>query len=265
MDKRSKIVVASLGIIAANLATLMTATFAWFSNNKMVKATGMAVCAKTDEHIQILEKKAYTWDYDTDTPIETDDLNLEPYDCFITSRNQYARKFLRLSLKYPNGIAANSRLVLAVEFTGALTYVDQDDGQEYVATNISNLIQFKYFDNKNNDIDDTTVSSLYSDCSTIFSSLDNATTIVTLSGTGDEQTASKATGRVEDNTMVIEATSDPNFRTDLFIEYTYNEALIAYYQKHAKDKFDLNVFTGTTEIEFTPDITKLLIDTTVVS
>ena len=259
MKKKTKLIVASLGIIGMNLGTVLTATVAWFSANERVTGQGMEIVASTNETVQVVDKAIYMKDYDTDTYIQTDNLDLAPYDCFIQARNTDARKFVRLTLRYPNGIPANTKLLLGLECTGSLWKTI--GGQEYVAENISNLIQFKVFDNINGDVDDTNIQTIYDGCKAKFESMDNVATFVTLSGSGESETASKESSYIEDASIQLTPTSDADFRTDLFIEYTYNQELLSFYQGHANVNFDLNVFTGSTEIEFTPDVTKLIIDT----
>ena len=159
MEKKKKIIVAGISFVGINLSTLLTATVAWFNTNRTVSSTGMVIRARNEQNVQVIAKHIYTWDYQHDEPIETDDLNLEPYDCFITTRNVYARKFLKLTLQYPNGVPANTYLSLTVDCFGDLTY--EKNNSTYVATNISNLIQFKYYDNITGVIDETSVATIY--------------------------------------------------------------------------------------------------------
>lgn len=260
MKKKTKLIVASLGIIGMNLGTVLTATVAWFSANERVTGSGVEIIASTNETVQVMDKSIYMKDYDTDTYIQTDNLDLAPYDCFIQARNTDARKFVRLSLRYPNGIPENTNLLLRLECTGNLWKTIE--GSQYVAENISNLVQFKIFDNKNGEIDDTSVQTIYDGSKAVFENINASATFVNLSGDGNSQTASKPATYIESSSISLDSTSDPDFRTDLFIEYTYNTDLLNFYQNHANVDFDLNVFTGSTEIEFAPDVTKLVIDTT---
>lgn len=170
MKKKKVILTAAVITLGVNLTTIFAGTWAWFNTNKHVTASGMTIKAKNSENVEITERHIYSWDYEADEPIETTDLNLEPYDCFITSRNVYARKFLRLKLRYPNGVPDNTNLLIEVECTGSLYKTVQ--GNQYVDTNISNLVQFKYFDNKNNDINTTDVATIYSDCRNVFENME---------------------------------------------------------------------------------------------
>lgn len=226
--------------------------------NKDVQATGMQIKVGNPHNVEIVEKHIYAWDYETDQAIETEDLNLEPYDCFITTRNDDARKFLRLKLKYPNGIPENTSLSISVECTGDLyTKLNNID---YVDTNISNLIQFKYFDNKEGDIQTTSVGTIYANCKSVFKNMTTLSTFVDVSSSGDGIDASKDSFKIVSNEIVLDPTDDKDFTTELFIEYTYNEDLLAYYQDNSGVEFDLSVFTGSTEISFEPDVTKISID-----
>ena len=261
MDKKKKIIVAGFSFIGINISTLLTATIAWFNTNRTVAASGIVIKARNEQNVVVLSKHIYTWDYQHDEPIETNDLNLEPYDCFITTRNVYARKFLKLTLQYPNGVPANTNLSVTVDCTGSLTYTN--GGQTYVATNISNLIQFKYYDNINSGITETSVATIYNSCVTVFDSINTMSKFVTLSGSGENITGSKVQGNsIEDHSIPLAYAANASaYTTDLYVEYTYNTDLIAYYQANAEATFDLSVFTGATEIEFTPDITRIIIDT----
>ena len=262
MEKKVKIMVAGISFVGINLSTLLTATIAWFNTNRTVNATGMIIAPRNEQNVDVLAKHIYTWDYVHDEPIETTDLNLEPYDCFITTRNVYARKFLKLTLQYPNGVPANSYLSLQVDCTGSLTYTNQQNGETYVATNISNLIQFKFYDNINGGIHETDVATIYNDCSAVFSGINTFSKFVNLSGSNENITGSKPSNSIEDHSIPLaSATSVSDYTTDLYIEYTYNTDLIAYYQANAEATFDLTVFTGSQQIAFSPDITRITIDT----
>lgn len=258
MKKKRIVLTAAIITLGVNLTTIFAGTWAWFNANNRVSASGMTIKAKNSENVEITEKHIYSWDYDTDEPIETNDLNLEPYDCFITSRNVYARKFLRLKLRYPNGVPESTNLLIEVECTGDLYKTVQE--AQYVDTNISNLIQFKYFDNKNHDINTTDVATIYSDCREVFESMDISSKFVEVSGSGSQKTARKDNYSITNDDIILNSNGLENYETELFIEYTYNEALLEYYQDNAEIEFDLNVFTGATTVEFSPDVTRITID-----
>ena len=262
MEKKTKIIVAGISFVGINLSTLLTATIAWFNTNRTVEASGMIITARNEQNVDVIAKHIYTWDYEHDEPVETTDLNLEPYDCFITTRNVYARKFLKLTLQYPNGVPANSYLSLQVDCTGNLTYVSEQDGETYVDTKISNLIQFKYYDNINGGIRETDVATIYNDCVSVFEGINTYSKFVNLSTLNNDVTGNKPTKSIEDHSIPLApATSVSDYTTDLYIEYTYNTDLIAYYQANAEATFDLTVFTGSQQIAFYPDISRITIDT----
>ena len=263
MNKKKKIIVAGISLIGINISTLLTATFAWFNTNRKVSGDGMVIKARNEQNVDIISKHIYTWDYVHDEPVETTDLNLEPYDCFITTRNEYARKFLKLTLQYPNGVPANSYLSIQVDCFGSLSYTKTDNGvtKTYVDTQISNLIQFKYFDNKNGEIRETDVTTIYNDCKAKFDSINTLSKFVSLSGSGENITASKINSVESHYIPLAQSSSVSSYTTELFIEYTYNTDLLAYYQSHAEASFDLTVFTGSQEITFDADISRIIIDT----
>ena len=259
MEKKKKIIVAGISFIGINISTLLTATVAWFNTNRTVTATGMVVKARNEQNVNVLYKKIYTWDYVHDEPIETNDLDLEPYDCFITTRNKYARKFVKLVLQYPNGVPANTNLSISVDCSGNLTYVKNNE--TYVATEMSNLIQFKYYDNINNGINETSVATIYDSCVTTFDRINTMSKFVSLSGSGENIVGSKISS-IEDHSIPLAVAANASaYTTELFIEYTYNTDLIAYYQANAEATFDLSVFTGSQEINFNADISRIIIDT----
>ena len=260
MEKKKKIIVAGISFVGINLSTLLTATVAWFNTNRTVSSTGIVIRARNEQNVNVIAKHIYTWDYQHDEPIETDDLNLEPYDCFITTRNVYARKFLKLTLQYPNGVPANTYLSLTVDCTGDLTYTKNNS--TYVDTQISNLIQFKYYDNITGVIDETSVATIYNSCKTVFNRINAMSKFVNLTTSGDDVIGDKPNKSIEDHSIPLAPASDISvYTTDLYIEYTYNTDLIAYYQANAEATFDLTVFTGSQEITFEPDISRIIIDT----
>ena len=79
MDKKKKIIVAGISFVGINLSTLLTATVAWFNTNRTVSATGMVVKSRNEQNVDVLAKHIYTWDYQHDEPIETDDLGADAY------------------------------------------------------------------------------------------------------------------------------------------------------------------------------------------
>ena len=260
MEKKKKIIVAGISFLGINISTLLTATVAWFNTNMTVASTGMVITTRNEQNVIVIAKHVYTWDYQHDEPIETDDLNLEPYDCFITTRNEYARKFLKLTLQYPNGVPANTYLSLTVDCTGELTYTKNNS--TYVDTQISNLIQFKYYDNITGVIDETSVATIYNSCKTVFNGINTMSKFVNLTTSGDDVIGSKPSSSIEDHSIPLAQASNVSaYTTDLYIEYTYNTDLIAYYQANAEATFDLTVFTGSQEIVFSPDISRIIIDT----
>ena len=272
MNKKTKIMVAGFSFIGINISTLLTATIAWFNTNRKVEADGIVIKARNEQNVDIIATHIYTWDYEHDVPIETDDLNLSPFDCFISNRNVYARKFLKLTLQYPNGVPANSYLSIQVDCYGNLTYVSEEDGETYVDTKISNLIQFKYYDNIHRGIDETSIDTIYSSCSDIFDgkveegetdyTVDTLSKFVNLSGSGENITGAKPTKTIENHTIsLVQASGVSSYTTDLYIEYRYNDNLIDYYIRHAEESLDLNLFEANgTEIAFTPDISRIILD-----
>lgn len=258
MDKKKKIIVAGISFVGINLSTLLTATVAWFNTNRTVSASGMVVKSRNEQNVDVLAKHIYTWDYVQEGAIETTDLNLEPYDCFITSRNVHTRKFLRLTLQYPNGVPANTYLSLTVDCFGRLFNANHP---EYVDTQISNLIQFKYYDNITGLVDETSVDTIYDSCMDVFDDISNLSKFVNLTGSGDNVVGTKPSLSIEDHSIPLAPSSNVGaYTTDLYIEYTYNTDLIAYYQ--ANSEADLTVFSASgQQITFNPDISRIIIDT----
>ena len=85
---------------------------------------------------------------------------------------------------------------------------------------------------------------------------------VNLTTSGDDVIGNKPNKSIEDHSIPLAAASNASaYTTDLYIEYTYNTDLIAYYQANAEATFDLTVFTGSQEITFEPDISRIIIDT----
>ena len=260
MNKKTKIIVASVSFIGINISTLFTATIAWFSTNRKVSAAGMIISARNEDNVGVTSKHIYKYDTENKHAIETSDYTLNAYDCFITLNNENARNFIRLSLYYPNGVPENTRLYVQVDCEGRLFRTVEN--KTYVDTNISNLVQFKYFDNKNGDIDTSTVDDIYNDCVTVFDSINTYSKFVTLTTSGDDVIGSKPANSIYDNSIILAPTNGVPYQTELFIEYRYNEDLITYYQNNAKEKLDTQVISSAVNlISFTSDIKKITIDT----
>lgn len=248
-------------IVGFNLISLCMLTFAWFisKTKEQTRASEISISAICDVEIVGNNVEIYGFDIENDVPILCDTYVLNPYDSFIPTRNAHNRKFLKMKISYPNYIPADNFLKITI--TCASDKYTGNDG--FVLRDISNLVQFKYYDNKNQtirtekvmDADGETVlfeptpTTIYNDCVEVFDEIDELDTFVS-----NATTSTKSAVIVNDSAIPLTQNMDKSYSTELFIEYNYNDALAEYFKDNCGTDFDISVFSGQNSIKFNPDI-----------
>ena len=204
-----------------------------------------------EDHFEV-----YYFDVDQDRAVEVDDdFILAPYNMFVPARNVYNRKFVRMSLRYPGNALSGDKLLLTLTCKGDLLKEDGITEAEF----ISNLIQFRFYDNFEGEIrkvgDDVTVQNVYEDCVNVFNNINQKITFVTLNSGG---TATKS-GKIVALTVEMPSLKDKTkeLRSDFFMEIDYSETLINYFKDHGAYNFDLSYFQTGSGVEFKEDIEKI--------
>lgn len=244
------VTIAGLGsVIAFGLSS-----FAWYHANKKVDAQGMELRTMYKGEI-VFENDSYVvygYDIENDTPqLISGDLSLGSYNIFVPGRNSFNRRIIRTTILYPRGVEIGSSIKITINCLSDLLI----SGTQFVDEKISNLIQFKFYDNFDNRIhqvdEEHTVSDVYNECVELFDSIEESYSFVELSGA----TATKPDKVIEIPVNMPSLSQEADlYRTDFLIEYNYNDDLVAYYKEHADENFDISFFKDKNAIPFEQDV-----------
>ena len=257
-NRHIKIASACFGTIVS-LFSLFSTTYAWFTAIRTQKVTTNSFAVTAGEEIQIEGYTIYGWDYDSDSPIISDSMMLNAYDAFIPTRNTNNHKYLKASLLFPQGLIANSTLTVSIRCTGDLANEEDDN---ILATNISNLVQFKYLINSEIDgeylIDTTSAATIYSDCADEFATGKYDSSLTKFVNISNAESTSVSAGASKQNSVLTQIITfseaiPEGERKELFIEYDYNVELIDFYESHCGNSSQIERFEGET-VTFEADI-----------
>lgn len=253
---KAKIISAAISI--ACIATLIgfgMTSFAWFTDNKDTDSNGLTISSIVQQSVDIIDDhfKVYYFNVEQDQAVEAeDDFILAPYNMFVPARNAYNRKFVRMSLRYPGNATGGQKLLLTLTCTGDLF---KDDGMTEEEV-ISNLIQFRFYDNYEGSIrtvgDNVTVQNVYEDCVSVFDKIEQKTTFVSIDSEGVATKSAKVIALTVEMPSLKDKTTQ--LISDFFMEIDYSETLIEYFKSHGAYNFDLSYFQDGSEVEFREDI-----------
>ena len=253
---KAKIISAAISI--ACIATLIgfgMTSFAWFTDNKNTDSNGLTISSIVQQSVDIIDDhfKVYYFDIEQDKAVEAeDDFILAPYNMFVPARNAYNRKFVRMSLRYPGNATGGQKLLLTLTCKGDLFKEDGHTEEEV----ISNLIQFKFYDNYLGVIEkvggSVNVQDVYEQCVSVFDQIEEKTTFVTIGEDGNAVKEEKVIAL----TVQMPSLEDKSKQivSDFFMEIDYSETLIDYFKLHGAYNFNLSYFETGSEIEFREDI-----------
>lgn len=269
MKKSSKAKLISTVLTLSCTAVLLAfaaTSVAWFSNNKEVKIEGISVKCYMDQTVGIINNSfsVYGYNIKNDEAEKTDSLALGDYDAFIKKNNVYARKFIRAELYYPNTVLEGQGLEIKVECEPNHLFKTIIDGQtqhKYIDKYISNLIQFRFLDNFDGSIpkeneDVSNIGEIYNQCCIKFDAQETGITFINRARVPDIE-SDKMTVISKRVSLPEESYGISGYRTDFFIEYTYNETLLEFYRNHCEDQYNVDVFEGSNIITFEKDITSI--------
>lgn len=256
--KNLKLASALFGTIVS-LFSVFSATYAWFASVRMQSLNMNSFQITAGEEVQVSEYKIYGWDYDSDSPEISSTMMLNPYDAFIPTRNVNNHKYLRADLVFPDGLTANSSLNVSITATGVLA---TEEDNTVLAGYISNLIQFKYLINHEEDgdylIDTASTESIYDSCAIEFAKSQYSSTLNKFVTIENEEELVISNGASKELTIVKQVITFPTAiaageHRELFIEYDYNDELIKYFEDHNGGSSDIERFEGE-EVTFEADI-----------
>jgi len=250
-NKKIKLIAATSTAIF-NLAAVFSAVGAWWVSATKANEGTNQIVLNTLGGVNIVDNTwdIYGFDLDTDTPVlSSTDFVLGDYDVFIPVRNINCRKTIHVKLEYPQGVLSGKCLKIDISYSGAYK-----DGTS-IKSNISNLVEFKYFVNDGTiSTEDQTqdgVEATYYALHTKFDTITSKDTFV------NADTHNKA--NISNTSSIPLAASSSNYTTDLFIQYDYNEKLTTQFNDNF-GSFNLDYFkqaNPTDRVKFTPDITSI--------
>lgn len=272
MDKKYKMKAAGLiGLTVLSCASMFVSlTAAWFTSVRNAETATQGFQVAQDDSLEV-GFEVYEYDEDNltgrvaeDRVVEDENNNksfyskfaLPQYDSFITERNVYNNKILRVEVLSKGTTDSTSKFSLSVPCSG--NFLDKDD---MVTRNMSNIIGFKYFLKHElanpSSIDETSASKIYDSAYGVFSTINDTKSYVEINNVNGKEVGAK----VENNTIVFENLDiDENAAdstTVLYLEYFYKENLVDYYFEHSNDEKATADNLYSYSISFNCDIVKL--------
>lgn len=270
MKLRTKLISSILSVVCgAAMVVFAVTTFSWFSSNRQVDASGIKARAYIDETAQLydLTYSVYGFDIQTNKPSKetgkNPDLKLGDYDMIIKGRNTYNRRTMRIPLTFPNGHSGDSKLKIEIECEGPWTTISE--GKEIVAHEISNLVQFKFYDNYEGRISSATseeedLLKVYNECRAVFDDTALAIQPYTFVNFTDIPDGISVSGKNAKLTVEVEMPSllsTENITSDFFIEINYNEKLVEYFRYNSDYEEQGPESMAAREIHFEEDIIEM--------
>lgn len=260
-----KKVLAALGsLIAMNVVCLSMLTFAWFTANQRADNAMNQIVAISDDPLDV-DFELYEYDEDTltgrvaidrkesledGTERDISRFALPQYDTFITERNTYNNKILRIEVSWKTTADSNTKFSLDIPCSGDFT--SNVGGEDKVTKNMSNIIGFKYFlrHETNAILDESSAGSIYDSAYSVFGNIDEKVGYVSVEGEVGTKVNDKT---IHLSDLDIDESATDN-KTILYLEYFYDESLIDYYFEHSEDSKPTADNLASNAISFSCDI-----------
>jgi len=221
--KKTKLA-ALMTLTLANIAGLCFVTFAWFiaKNNIDSNADQISVVAGSDVDI---DHTLYAYDENAKAGVITEDFSLQQYDSFILERNVYACKILRVEVTG----SSSSSFTVEIPCSGSFTTKSQkDQDRDIVASNISNIVSFKYLVKSDYpSIDETNAATIYSTAKTAFDGISTSKSFVTV---GASIATSQKNDTIRFSNINLNASTGKQV---IYIEYNYDETLVDFFYQNS--------------------------------
>ena len=262
---KKSVVAALSSLLAMNVVCLGMLTFAWFTANQRADNSMGQITAISDDPLDV-DFEIYEYDEDNrtgriavdkietledGTEKETSRFALPQYDTFITERNTYNNKILRMEILWKS--AADSSTTFSLDIPCSGDFTSKVDGVDKVTKNMSNIIGFKYFLRHDLDVelDESTAGKIYDSAYSVFDGINDKVGYVNVD-------SNKVGSKLNDKTVHLSNLDVDENATDnktiLYIEYFYDESLIDYYFDHSEDSKPTADNLASTAISFNCDI-----------
>lgn len=183
---KGKIIASSVTLACiGSLIAFGISSFAWFSYSPSVIADGLEIETAVSENVSIDFDtfEVYCKEDEQSSAYISKNLDLGTYNLLLNSDesngNDYTKRFYRFKIDYPHRDEDSKTLSMAFCLKDGSKY--KDDGK--VAPYISNVVQFKFFDNYSSTIPTvndgkTNVEEVYNSCVSVFDNISNTSTFV---------------------------------------------------------------------------------------
>lgn len=140
MNQKTRLIGAGVLCIIANIFAVITVSFAWFSAARDVRPTGDFSVVSPEEYS--IEYSIYEFNYDFTRGEEVEYFDLNNYDTYIQSRNEYNSKLIKITVDCVAS-ATDSKVSIEVPCIRDFAYTPSGSSNIYVGNYISNVISFK--------------------------------------------------------------------------------------------------------------------------
>jgi len=179
MKRKTKLFLAGIIGVVANVIAISSASFAFFASIKARSNSADTIAVTQTDDILIKDLKILGYDTEEEKAIicttEEGKPNyaLPPFDSIIFQKNQYNQRFIRLDILYPNGVDTSGTKNLEIKILATGLYKKTDG---YVGNSLSNFVEFAYYDNQYQtgliDTSDLTtdegIENAYNGCRSVF-------------------------------------------------------------------------------------------------
>jgi len=223
-------------------------SLAWFSNNKQVQSSGMAIQSVVEEVI-VGDYEIYKYDAETQKGVLCEDtaVIMREYDSVFTERNVHTSLIIKIPVRGPL-VQSGEAFTVTVNCTEGLYVSDSTEVADY----LSNVIRIKT-GTVNALSGVTDANEIYVGATGYF---ENESSLAFVSVLGDE--ASKRTAI----TFTVENYTASEM-VDLYVEIDYEPALIGHYLGHSEGKIASGSFLSN-EVILTNDVVSVVLGKTAV-
>lgn len=252
-DMRIKIV-ATTSIVLFSCIACFTGVYAWFQLKFDVNgAADEFEINDTNDVIVDNKYQIYGFDFEHNIGSLCDDMVLHGYDCFIEEKNIYNKKYLKLNLSFPNDVIEGSFLKITID--APINNFRDEIEKDKIGKHISNVVQFRYFDNSNHEIDTTaSADKIYEACQKTFADIVSYDCFVVDKNLGKKEII------INQDINLPAIKKGEGYKKELIFEIDYNLELIEFFRENYNISKDIGSFKALYEIQFDSDVKEISFD-----